>query len=423
MVSIYLIMEIEELREKQADFEGYRQNNQHHYKELEKLRGDFERRFSPAKIRNLSIDEYVEGRRINDKVNEDTFCYWVERKTIDLGWIIGARADKFGLYCNVKTQKYKYLKKFQNENEALESLKKEIIKLIQSGENNNLEEIKNVELSPMFKGKILFLYHPDKFLNIFSDEHLKWFLKKFGKLDETTENLDEVDKREILMQIKNIDKVMKSWTTYEFGDFLYRIIGRPPKKEKTPEELKPYIDFEVDYPNLSDINAEFIHLKIAPEKLISENRAFEYRSRHIDIEKENQRFKKLGEHGESVVLKMEKEFLIKNNKPDLAKKIEQVSKKNVSAGYDILSYDLDGKEKHIEVKSTNSSPSGTASFLISINEYTKAREIENYYIYMVFNAKSVSPKVWVIKDPISLEGKGLTLSPTSFRGTLNIKSL
>lgn len=415
-------MEIEELRERQASFEGYRQNNQNYYKELEKLRADFKERFTPQKIRNLTIDEYVLGRRIDGKINEDTFCYWVERKTIDLGVIIGARADKFGLYCDVETQKYRYLKEFQNENEALKFLKNRIINLILYGKNKDLAQIKNVRLSPMFKGKILFLYHPDKFLSVFSDKHLNWFLKKFGKFDESIENLDEVDKRELLMQIKNTDEVMKSWSTYEFTDFLYGNIGGPNKK-KTPKELKPYIDFEEDYPKLSDTKPESIQLEILPEQLKTEKKVFERGSRAIDFENQNKRNRKLGEHGESVVLKFEKDFLIKNNRPDLAEKIRQISKEDVSAGYDILSYEVNGKEKYIEVKSTNSSPSGSASFLISTNEYTKAREIENYYIYVVFDARSFNPKVWPIKNPISLEGKGLSLSPTSFRVILNVKSI
>lgn len=224
------------------------------------------------------------------------------------------------------------------------------------------------------------------------------------------------------MQIKNTDEVMKSWSTYEFTDFLYGNIGGPNKK-KTPKELKPYIDFEEDYPKLSDTKPESIQLEILPEQLKTEKKVFERGSRAIDFENQNKRNRKLGEHGESVVLKFEKDFLIKNNRPDLAEKIRQISKEDVSAGYDILSYEVNGKEKYIEVKSTNSSPSGSASFLISTNEYTKAREIENYYIYVVFDARSFNPKVWPIKNPISLEGKGLSLSPTSFRVILNVKSI
>lgn len=416
-------MDLEELRLEQAAFEPYRQDNQSDYRDLEKLRKEFVKLFSTERVRNLTIGEYVEGKRVGGEINENTFCYWVEWRTKDLGMVVGATAYKFGLFCDVRTQRYRFTKKFRNENEALEFLKGEIVKLIQFGRDKNLEEIKNVELSPMFKGKILFLYYPDKFLNIFSNDHLNWFLDKFGKLDKTTRDLDEVDKREILIQIKNADDVMRHWTTYEFSDFLYNRIGRPPKKLQTPEALREYIDFEEDYPDLSRISPTFIQLEINPAELTPERRGPTVSHRVIDFEKENKRHKRLGEHGEAIVLEMEKEFLNNSNRPDLAKKVKLISKENTSAGYDILYYDLDGKEKYIEVKSTNSSPSGIANFLITINEYKRARELGNYYIYIVFNTKSNSPKVWAIKNPISLEGKGLFLSPISFRVIINTKSV
>ena len=103
---------------------------------------------------------------------------------------------------------------------------------------------------------------------------------------------------------------------------------------------------------------------------------------------------------------------------DLSNRIRQISKENTSAGYDILSFEEDGRDKYIEVKSTNNSPSGKANFLITINECEKAKELKNYYIYIVFNAKSINPKIWILKDPISLQGKGLTLTPISFRAEI-----
>ncbi|EMR73968.1 protein of unknown function (DUF3883) [Thermoplasmatales archaeon SCGC AB-539-N05] len=102
-------------------------------------------------------------------------------------------------------------------------------------------------------------------------------------------------------------------------------------------------------------------------------------------------------------------------------KIEWVSKSDDTLGYDILSYDEDGKKKHIEVKSTNQSPDSNANFLISSNQYRKAEELENYYFYIVFNAKTSSPKVWKIKKPLQYENRGLTLSPINYRVIINTK--
>ena len=103
---------------------------------------------------------------------------------------------------------------------------------------------------------------------------------------------------------------------------------------------------------------------------------------------------------------------------DLADNIQQISKKNMSAGYDILSLEEDGRNKYIEVKSTNNSPSSQANFLITINECEKAKEFENFYIYIVFNVRSKNPKIWRLRDPFSFQGKGLTLTPISFRAEI-----
>ena len=413
-------MELEELRLKQAHFEPTRQDRRKNYKDLEKLRQQFIKIFTIPKIKNLEKDDYVEGKVINGGPDDNTFCYWVEWKTQRLGRMQRATAYKFGLYVDKETQQYRFIKKFSNENEAFDFLKKEVVKLIELGKSKNLEEIKKIQLSPMFKGKILFLYYPKKFINIFAENHVDYFLKKLGMYHEN-KNLDLIDKREILLSWKNKDSVMRKWYMFEFSDFLYREFRRPPKKEQTPDELKDYIDFEEEYPKPEEVKPEFITLKISPEKIRPSSKKGKSKSRMVDFEKENRRHKKLGEQGEWIVFQKEKKFLTENNRMDLAEKVKLISKEDISAGYDILSYELKGTKKYIEVKSTSSSPSNIANFLITINEYNKAKEIENYNLYIVFEAKSKNPKIWRIKKPLHHEGKGLYLTPISFRVMVNIK--
>ena len=134
-----------------------------------------------------------------------------------------------------------------------------------------------------------------------------------------------------------------------------------------------------------------------------------------DFEKENKKHRRLGARGEEIVLKAERDSLRKIGKNILVNGIIQISEKNPSAGYDIFSFEADGQKKCIEVKSTNYSPSSKANFLITINEYEKSKALENYYIYIVFNAKSKNPKIWRLRDPFSFQGKGLTITPVSFR--------
>lgn len=414
-------MNIDDFRNKQAVFEGRRQDRQSHYRKLERLRNGFVKLFPLSRIATLTLEEYVVGKRINGKLNTNSFCYWLEWKTEELGKMQGARADKFGLYCDKKTQGYKYIKKFANANRALSSLKTEISNLIQFARSASLKDIKSVKLSPMFKGKILFLHYPNRFINIFSEGHVDYFIGNLGLLSDDSD-IDLIDKRELIFTFKMEDSIMKEWKMWEFSDFLYAQFGRPPKKESTPNELRDYIDFKGDYPNLRDIKPKFINLEVDIAQGLSkkERKRALSKTKLIDFEKENKKHRRLGERGELVVLNAERDLLKEKSKAVWAKRIIQISKKNISAGYDILSFEEDGRNKYIEVKSTNNSPSSKVNFLITINEYEKAKELKNYYIYIVFDVKSINPKIWKLRDPFSFQDKGLTLTPISFRVEISI---
>ncbi len=414
-------MNIDDLRNKQVVFEGRRQDRQSHYRKLEKLRDDFVKLFPLSRIATLTLEEYVVGKKINGKVNTNSFCYWLEWATEELGKMQGATADKFGLYCDKETQEYKFLKEFANKNIALSSLKTEISNLIQFGRSVSLKDIKSVRLSPMFKGKILFLYCPDRYINIFSEGHVDYFIDNLG-LSNDDSNIGLIDKRELIFNFKMEDSIMKEWKMWEFSDFIYTQFGRPPKKKSTPTELRDYIDFKDDYPDLRDIRSEFIDLEIDSAQGLSkeERKGVLSKTKIIDFEKEDKKHRRLGERGEVIVRNAERDSLKKMGKSNLANRIRQISKENTSAGYDILSFEEDGRNKYIEVKSTNNSPSSKANFLITINECEKAKELKNYYIYIVFNVKSINPKIWILRDPFSLQDKGLTLTAISFRVEISI---
>jgi HNH endonuclease len=227
-----------ELRVKQVRFEPVRQANQSRYRELEKTRREFVSKFPHSRIPLLSLDDYVEG-----KGSKDSFCYWVEWKTSELGRIQGANASKFGVFFDKKTQHYKFTAKFKSESAAIIFLREQIIQLLEAGHRNNLEIIRQIELSPMFKGKILFLYYPEKYLNIFSEDYIDHFLKEIG-LPMPDNDIDVLEKRELLQSFKSNDEIMSKWTMYEFMSFLYDAWRSPPKPSKIPEALRKYLDVE-----------------------------------------------------------------------------------------------------------------------------------------------------------------------------------
>lgn len=105
------------------------------------------------------------------------------------------------------------------------------------------------------------------------------------------------------------------------------------------------------------------------------------------IEKEI-RNKHFGLLGELFILKSEIEFLKLNGKDDLANKIQHVSVLiGDGLGFDILSYDLLGNEKKIEVKTTRSDIS--RPFYLTRNELeVSSKNPEYYYLYRLFDFDS-----------------------------------
>jgi len=411
------MIEIEELRIKQAEFEGTRQEFKKELIKLEEKRKKFLKLFPKEKLNNIKLESYaLQKGKVESK---NSFCYWLENELKELGNIHGATARKFGIYFGVSKSepdeyKWRITSRFGNsKEEAFNNIKLAIVSLLNAAENNNIEEIRKNPLSNLFKGKILSTYYLEKFLNVFDDKHLEYFLDKLDLIYSDSD--DEISKREILINFKNNDSIMSKWTIYEFSKFLYDSFGRPSKKEEAPNELKEYLENKKDYPNIKGVNAEFVDLNINPENIElgrKETRSF---GKVVDFEKENKINRLLGNRGEEVVFNLEKKHLESIGKKELANKVKWVSKEDDSLGYDILSFEEDGTEKYIEVKSTNQSHTSNANFLISSNQYRKAKNLDNYYFYIVFNAKTINPKVWSIKNPLVYENKGLTLTPISFR--------
>lgn len=108
----------------------------------------------------------------------------------------------------------------------------------------------------------------------------------------------------------------------------------------------------------------------------------------IDFIEKEIRNKHLGLLGELFILKNEIEFLKSNGKDDLANKIQHVSVEiGDGLGFDILSYDLLGNEKKIEVKTTRSDIS--RPFYLTRNELeVSSKNAANYYLYRLFDFDS-----------------------------------
>lgn len=121
----------------------------------------------------------------------------------------------------------------------------------------------------------------------------------------------------------------------------------------------------------------------------------------------------IGRRGEDIVFGHEQEYL--KNTDFCDKIIKHYEIVNDKPGWDITSYDLNGKKIFIEVKSTKQKT--LSKIVLTKNELDALKEKkDNYYIYLVtsvFSEKEVS--IEKIKNPIELiEGNIISCEPNTY---------
>lgn len=135
------------------------------------------------------------------------------------------------------------------------------------------------------------------------------------------------------------------------------------------------------------------------------------RATQTDFAAKEARNRKLGDAGEYFVFQFEVMKLTAAGKVDLAKRVKWVSKElGDGLGYDIRSFDLDGNEVFLEVKTTTSGRA--APFFVSNNEVVVSEEKgDAYRLVRVFNFPT-KPRLFSLVGGLS---DVLQLEATSYR--------
>jgi hypothetical protein len=133
---------------------------------------------------------------------------------------------------------------------------------------------------------------------------------------------------------------------------------------------------------------DFDSIIVPPPEIISVTEPkvyYQHKPIKINYLEKEQSNKNLGLYGEELAIEYEKWNLIKLGKENLADKIEWVSKDvGDGAGFDILSKNLNGSDKYIEVKTTRLGKE--TPFFFSSNELQfSIDKASHYHLYRLFN--------------------------------------
>jgi len=273
-------------------------------------------------------------------------------------------------------------------------------------------DLKRVYLSIAFgTGQFIEVFKPKK--------------EAYQKMRKAASRIQKVFENDLNIQNLILDPIDLAATPKEFRQEGYEQsaifslsyeINNLPDDTKLLEDYKKMLDFYVDIfespltPSIDSlVNAVADPLRLEDTKVKIKD--FEYRSpkktKGKTTKNKKAKAKKrrsdrsafIGRKGEKIVFDFEKEKLKKINLNNLSEKVRWHAELNEKPGYDITSFDDNGDEIFIEVKSSSGKTINdvdlTKNEIMSMfNKKTK----EKFYIYLVTNALT-KPEIEVIKNP------------------------
>lgn len=207
------------------------------FQTLAENKSKFVKRFPLYKLLDIPIEEYIVLKANYPETYNDTFTYWLERKEEIGGAIGGGNSSKFyiymdasGKYCIGYGDKKRYIEGDELKYEYHELISK-IVKSIEFAKEDNIEEIK--ELNPplwnMVLLKILSIYMPDKFIDIYSSAVLVPLAEILNlDTDKSPENIIAINYL-ATKKLKAMDE-FKEWEMFKLSNFVWETIRKVPRK-------------------------------------------------------------------------------------------------------------------------------------------------------------------------------------------------
>lgn len=133
----------------------------------------------------------------------------------------------------------------------------------------------------------------------------------------------------------------------------------------------------------------------------------------VDYVAREARNQQLGLLGEQFAVRFEQARLLNSGKGHLADQVEHISLTNDTKGYDLKSYNDDGTDRFIEVKTTRYSR--YTPFFVTENERQTAQNLANkYHLYRLFEFDQ-QPKLFQLPGPMD---RNFRLEPRNYQAFL-----
>lgn len=168
--------------------------------ELHEIKSRFLERFPLASLSTMPLETYTNLERSN------SFCYWLESITHELGSIWGGSAYKFYIFeYNQNRNREKKNGKYLRDEEytwlasvgdtrdiAYDVVRSRVFQIATEANNGNFSAIDDIVFGDVVKWKIAYLYSNDKLIPIYSREMLVRFASSLGMENARSKKISEL---------------------------------------------------------------------------------------------------------------------------------------------------------------------------------------------------------------------------------------
>ena len=168
--------------------------------QLHDIKRQFLERFPLEQLRMMPLETYTNLERSN------SFCYWLESVTYDLGSIWGGSAYKFYIFeynqnrardkkndKYLRDGKYTWLASIgDNRDSAYDVVRFRINQIASAANSGHFSDIDDIMFGDVVKWKIAYLYSNDKLVPIYSRDMLEQYATEFGMPDAKSRKISEL---------------------------------------------------------------------------------------------------------------------------------------------------------------------------------------------------------------------------------------
>lgn len=206
----------------------------------------FQEAFPIESLKEMPIEKYTNLNK------EDSFCYWLESKTYNLGSMWGGSSFKFGIYRYVNRptvammqsdEQYAWYRKYNKSNalDAYSYVRDAIVSIAEHARNGELEAIDEIDaFGDVLKWKIAFLYSNESLIPIYKREMLDKVAEVLGMNTPQEKSVPEIQR---FLMMKKGDKDL-----YDFYEELLGILDDNSDNSVSGVAPKPNVKYWIYSP-------------------------------------------------------------------------------------------------------------------------------------------------------------------------------